>query len=106
MESADAAASSFDNYIRKLGKVSAGASALLAAMWLVINCGNIVAALYSLAQIILLLGLLWIPLLFRRIKGIPLANESAKWALIASVSVFAVLLLSSMVDTSDGSCFR
>ena len=106
MESAEAAESKFDNYVRKLGKVSAGASALLAAMWLLINCGNIVAGLYSLAQVVLLLGLLWIPLLVRRIKGIPLANPSANWALIASVSVFAVLLLSMLIDTSDGSCFR
>jgi hypothetical protein len=106
MESAEAGGSSFDNYIRKLGKISAGASAALAAMWLLINCGNVIAGLYSLAQAILLLPLLWIPLIYRRIKDIPLANQSANWALIASVSVFAVLLLSMLIDTSDGSCFR
>jgi hypothetical protein len=107
MESNEYVPNGFDLYVRRVGKVSATLSALLAAVWLVDGCGGIVAALYSLAQVLVLIVLLWLPLLRWRIKGEILDNESARWALIASVSVFAVIVLSMVFDsTGKHGCFR
>ena len=107
MESAEYAPGKFDVYIRRLGKVSTGFSGLLAALWLFVGCGGIVAGLYSIAQVLLLTVLLWSPLLWHRIRQRVLDNTSAKWALFASVSVFAVILLSMLFDsTGKHGCFR
>ena len=100
-------AAKFDNYVRVLAKISTAISGLLAAVWLLVGCGGIAAGLLSIAQIPLLLVLLWIPLLWRRIKKLDLDANSANWALFASISVFAVLLLSMIFDrTGKYGCFR
>jgi hypothetical protein len=107
MESAANSPGKFDVYVRRLGKASSGLSGVLAAMWLFIGCGGIAAALLSIAQILLLSVILWLPLLWRRIRGMMLDELSAKWVLIASVSVFAVLLLAEVFDsTGKHGCFR
>lgn len=107
MTTDDQSVGKFDNYVRKLGKSSAGFSGFLLAVGLLLPCGVIATALYSAVQILLLLALLWIPLLWRRLRKEWLDPTSANWALIASVSVFAVLLLSMVIDNGkNGACFR
>jgi hypothetical protein len=107
MGSAEYAPNSFDVYVLRLGRISAGISVALLAMKFLEGCGGIVASLYSIAQILLLMVLLWIPLLWRRIKDIPPDNLSAKWALIGSLSPFAVLVMSMVFDTTGKhGCFR
>ncbi|MEO8016752.1 MAG: hypothetical protein ABI769_02980 [Pseudomonadota bacterium] len=106
MEFAEPPLTKFDNYAQRLGKTFTVLSVLLALLAVFGDCGSLVGAFYSLLQIPVLLVLLWLPLLWRRIKKIPLANEAANWVLIASASVFAVLLLSMLFDNGKSSCFR
>lgn len=102
MESAENEPGPFDVYVRRLGKLSTGFSGLLAAVWLFVRCGGMIASLYSIAQLLLVAAILWTPLLWRRLKKKTLDDVSANWALIASASALAVLVLSMAFDSSGG----
>jgi hypothetical protein len=107
MESTEYSPGKFDIYVRRLGTISAGISVVLLAVKLLVGCGGIVAGLYSIPQLLLLIPLLWLPLLWWRIKGNVLDNQAAKWALFGSIAPVAVLLISMLFDsTGKHGCFR
>ena len=107
MESNDESPLTFDDYVLRVGKLSAGLSVVLLAWNFLDGCGGLVSSLLSIAQVLVLIPLLWLPLLWRRIKGHILGIQAAKWALFGSLSPFAVLLITMIFDsTGKHGCFR
>jgi hypothetical protein len=65
MESSEDASFAFDDYVLRVGKISAVLSVVLLAWKFLEGCGGLVAGLLSSAQVLVLIPLLWLPLAWR-----------------------------------------
>jgi hypothetical protein len=107
MESSEKSPLTFDDYVLRVGMLSAGLGVVLLAWKFLEGCGGLVAGLLSIVQVLALIPLLWLPLFWGRIKDHILGNQAAKWALFGSLSPFAVLLITMIFDTTGKhGCFR
>jgi len=98
---------SFDNYVRKFGKVSVGVSSVFVLTSLIFPCGSLLGGFLIIQHVIALIVALGLPLLWHWLKKDwpPLAKEGRRWAWYALGAVVASVPLMLLFEHGDG-CLR